>query len=221
MKQYKLIVFDWDGTLVNSCNHIAESFQNALTELDFPQLGKDRIKQHIGCSLFQAIQALYPTMTEKQRAEFIERYRQHFFAGNHHITLFDGVKETLELLHIQGYLLAVATGGSRERFNQDVRYFGLTDFFVASRCADESFSKPNPQMLFDILDETGLKPHEALMVGDTEFDMQMAINAGVPAVAVECGVHDTERLLMCEPLACLHSVKELPKWLSQKAMLGP
>lgn len=214
MKPYKLIVFDWDGTLVNSCNHIAESFQNALFELDAPQLGKERIKEHIGCGMFQAVQALYPTMTEKQRVDIIERYRQHFFAGNHHLTLFDGAEETLRQLQQQDYLLAVATGSSRERFNQDIKNFGLNDFFVATRCADESFSKPNPQMLFDILEQTGVKPHEALVVGDTEFDMQMAINAGVPAIAVECGVHDTERLLRCEPLACLHSVKELPAWLA-------
>ncbi len=216
MKEFKLVVFDWDGTLVNSCNHIAESFQNAIAELDFPDLGKDHIKQHIGCSMFQAIQSLYPSLTEKQRAEIIERYRQHFFAGNHQVTLFEGAKEALLELQELGYLLAVATGSSRERFNQDLKTFGLERFFVATKCADESFSKPHPQMLLDIMEQTGVKSKETLMVGDTEFDMQMAINAGVPAIAVECGVHDTERLLMCEPLACLHSVKDLPKWLSRQ-----
>lgn len=214
MRDFDVLIFDWDGTLANSCEHIAESLQAAAQDMDMPVSGKDKIKDLIGCGMFEVISSLYPTLNEKERARLVERYRQHFFAGEHHVALYPGVKETLIELDAAGYLLAIATSEARARLDRALEDFGLKSMISATRCGDETFSKPNPQMIFDILESLGSDAHRALMIGDTEYDMQMALNANVKSIAVACGVHDTDRLTRCRPLTLLHSVVELPIWLN-------
>lgn len=127
--------------------------------------------------------------------------------------LLPGIKELLQKLNEQDYLLAVATSRSRRSLSAALDKLQLHHFFASTRTADETFSKPHPQMILELLDELQVEPHQTLMVGDTEHDLQMAKNAGVDAVAVSCGLHTTETLLRKEPLACLDATKDLADWL--------
>lgn len=212
-RRYQVIVFDWDGTLFDSCHHIVESMQEAIRGMDLSPHGHEEIRQLIGCGMFQLVQSLYPEVGDKERHQLIERYREHFFAGKHHNRLFPGVEETLSELQSQGYQLAIATSEIRKRLDENLRDLNIAHLFASSRCGDETFPKPHPQMLEEIMMEMGISAGQMLMVGDTEYDMQMAINAKVDRVAVVCGVHDASRLTRCEPKICLKGIKELPGWL--------
>ena len=212
---FELIVFDWDGTLMDSEARIVACVQAAFADLELPPPTREAARDIIGLGLAEAMLRLNPEMEPTTRAALGERYRWHFL-GSHPTpsALFPGARETLDVLAAQGYRLAVATGKSRMGLNKSLVETGLTGFFHATRCADETFSKPNPQMLFELMDELGARAAETLMIGDTEYDLQMAGNAGVRALAVSCGVHERERLLALEPLACLDSVQAIPQWLA-------
>ena len=214
---YKLIVFDWDGTLMDSEDRIVASASAALSDLCLPPLPRDRIRNIIGLGLKEAAEALLPGRSESFYGQYIDRYRHHFLeADTTPMPLFEGVTETLVDLHGQGWLLAVATGKSRRGLNRAFEETGLGELFVASRCADEAPSKPHPGMLEELMEELGVSPQETLMVGDTEYDLQMALNAGTSAVAVCYGVHERQRLLEFSPLACLQAIGELRDWLAER-----
>jgi len=129
------------------------------------------------------------------------------------------VAETLDWLRSRGHLLAVATGKSRRGLDLVLSSTGLGGHFQATRCADETFSKPHPEMLLQIMDELGARGPETLMVGDTEYDMQMARSAGAHALAVCYGVHSPERLMAQGPLGCLAGLADMPAWLEKRAVL--
>ena len=131
------------------------------------------------------------------------------------ITAPGGMTREETLAHIAGqdYLLAVATGKGRNGLDKALHATGFGQWFHASRCADETCSKPHPQMLEELLGELGVKPENALMVGDTEYDLRMASDAGMASVAVSYGVHSIERLLECGPQTCIHAFSELTPWL--------
>nr|MDJ0806528.1 HAD-IA family hydrolase [Gammaproteobacteria bacterium] len=135
-------------------------------------------------------------------------------------SLFRGAREVIQDLAATGYLLAVATGKGRTGLNMVLEHTGLSVFFHATRCADETFSKPHPAMLEEILDELGVFPEEALMIGDTEYDLQMAANAGVASLGVTYGVHAPERLAKHNPLDCLDEIGAIPAWLEQRALIA-
>lgn len=217
-KPYELLVFDWDGTLMNSCQHIVECLQAAITDLDWQQQDGEVLQQYIGCGMFKLVTELFPDRKEVEQKQLIEQYRQHFFADPHQETLFDGVVDTLQQLAEQNYTLAVATGKGRRGLDLALEHSGLKDLFVTTRTADDGFAKPHPQILEDIMQEVGIANHATLMIGDTEFDMQLALNAKVSAVAISCGVHDEERLQRCKPLVILPSVNKLPTWLAKYAL---
>ena len=147
----------------------------------------------------------------------IERYRHHYLSCDHDLMLFDGVLELIAELKASDYLLAVATGKSRLGLGRSLLHCGLGDYFSATRCADECFSKPHPQMLHELMDEFSVSPERMLMIGDTTHDLQMAINAGVPGVAVSYGAHSAEKLDAFQPLARVNSVDELALWLRNSA----
>ncbi|MFQ5644926.1 MAG: HAD-IA family hydrolase, partial [Thiogranum sp.] len=134
--------------------------------------------------------------------------------------LFPGASETLHLLKESGLLLAVATGKGRAGLDKVLSGTGLQEIFSATRCSDETQSKPHPQMLMEILDELGTEPRQALMIGDTEYDLLMALNAGVSPVAVSYGVHERERLMQHQPLACLDNISELVDWLAEEGLVA-
>ena len=214
-RKYDLIVFDWDGTLMDSAGHIVAAMQHAIRGLGLPVRSDTQLSELIGLGLNDAFARLYPELNTEATLKLLSQYRQHFLnppvSGS---MLFGGVRETLQQLHDAGYRLSVATGKSRRGLDRALDETRLKSLFVTSRCADECASKPDPQMLEEILWECNVEPGHALMVGDTEYDMAMARSAGVPALGVAWGVHGSDRLLSAGASAVLPSVPDLPSWLS-------
>lgn len=216
-KRFDLLVFDWDGTLLDSTGAIVAAVQAACRDLGHPEPPDEHARQVIGLGLADALRQSVPTLPEGMFPQMIERYRHHYLGSDERLSLFDGAFELIEELHGQGYLLAVATGKSRLGLNRAMGYSGLGEYFSASRCADECFSKPHPQMLDELMDEFAVSPERVLMIGDTTHDLQMAINAGVAHVAVAYGAHSAKALDALNPLARLQSVEELAHWLRENA----
>jgi phosphoglycolate phosphatase len=215
---YRLLVFDWDGTLMDSQARIVACFQSAAADVGVAVPDDRRARDVIGLGLQEAAERLFPDLDAVRVARVVDRYRHHFL-GDHPTPseLFPGVVETLDALAEAGYLLGIATGKSRRGLDQVLRETGLWGLFHASRCADEAFSKPHPQMLEEVMAMLGAGPGDTLMIGDTEYDMQMARNAGVPGLAVSYGVHEPTRLLAEGALACLDRIDQLPGWLAGHA----
>jgi len=215
---FKLIVFDWDGTLMDSEARIVACIHAAFADLGLPVPSPEAARDIIGLGLNEAMIALRPDLGPEVRQALIERYRHHFlFVDQTPSKLFPGVLETLDWLYGRGYLLAVATGKSRRGLEQVLASTGLGERFHSTRCADETVSKPHPEMLLQIMDELGVEGRDTLMVGDTEYDMQMAANAGAQALAVCYGVHSAERLRAQGALACLADLADMPGWLKHHA----
>ncbi len=215
-RSYDLIVFDWDGTLMDSAAHIVQCFERAFADAGVPGPGERAIRQIIGLGLSEAIAVLAPNVGAAERTRVRERYSAHFIALDVEATsLFPGVRDGLERLAAHGYLLAVATGKSRRGLDRVLAHTGLGDLFVATRCADEAFSKPHPRMLEDILERTGVPAARAIMIGDTTYDLIMARSAGVEALAVSYGVHERDELLAHDPIACCDSYQEVHAWLER------
>lgn len=212
--RFNLIVFDWDGTLMDSAGRIVSSMRAAIAELGLPERDDDSLRNVIGLGLYEALAAIYPAEDETFYNKIIERYRHYFlYADETPTSLFPGAEDLLEYLSAQGHLLAVATGKGRQGLDRVLNESGLKKYFHSTRCADEAFSKPHPQMLTDIMTDLDTGPHETLMVGDTDFDMHMAKNCHAHALAVSYGAHSKERLLACQPLACVDTLNELHEWL--------
>lgn len=211
---FQLLVFDWDGTLMDSEAHIVASLEKALADLDLPSLPRERLSNVIGLGLSEAVRDLLPDVDQDVVADFIDRYRHHYLSADPvSSALFPGALETLSRLANAGYLLAVATGKSRHGLERSLKETGCAEFFAVTRCADECFSKPHPQMLQEIMTDLDTPSHQTLMIGDTEYDLQMAGNAGTAALAVSYGVHERERLLQHGPLGCLDHIAEIIPWL--------
>ncbi len=211
---YSLLVFDWDGTLVDSVEKIVTSMHRASENQGLTRLSDAQVRDIIGLGLPEALQALYPELDaggiEGMRREYSEQFVQ---AGSASSALFPGVREGLSHLREQGFELAVATGKSRRGLDRAMDEFDLRELFVCSRCADETRSKPHPQMLQEILDESGYEPSRVLMVGDTEYDLEMACNIAMPSVGVTYGVHSSARLLKHRPVRLVNAFVELRDWL--------
>ncbi len=215
--KFKLLIFDWDGTLMDSEARIVDCVRAAVDDLGLDCPSNDAICNIIGLGLREAIDTLFPGADDELHHNVVTRYRYHFLGGNETpSSLFDGAREVIETLAKQDYLLAVATGKGRQGLDQVLEATALGEYFHITRCADETFSKPHPEMLEQILDRLGVEPHEALMIGDTEYDLEMASNAGTHSLGVTYGVHSQERLLRHNPLDCLHDVSAIPKWLESQ-----
>ncbi len=213
--KYKLLVFDWDGTLMDSQREIIQCFQSAAKDLNLESPPDEDIRNIIGIGMEEAICALFPAFSSPQLcARFKERYRHYYFhAEKEQSQLYAGVYEMLLSLAKHGYFLAVATSKGRRGLNDVLARTELAKIFHTTRCIDEALSKPNPQMLLDILDILGIPANEALMIGDTEYDLQMANNANVDAIGVTCGAHSEDRLWKQQPITCLTETKALYAWL--------
>lgn len=220
MKDFELLVFDWDGTLSDSAAHIVASMQGAILELGLPLRDDAAVRDLIGLGLTDGMRLLYPELDTEGVLELLAGYRRRFFSPGAMVEspLFDGVLETLQGLAEQGYLLAVATGKSRRGLDRALaHHHPLGGCFIATRTADETASKPDPLMLRELLVELDVPPHKALMIGDTEYDAQMARSLTVPMLGVACGVHEPQRLLAAGACAVLERVAELPDWFSQRS----
>lgn len=207
---YKLLIFDWDGTLIDSAGRIVSCMQRAAIDLHYPPLTEEAVRNIIGLGLPEALQVLIPGIDQQGVQQMRERYGHYFFGNDAPASeLFDGVREELARLQAAGHILAVATGKSRRGLDLAFEETGLSEFFSYSRCADETQSKPHPRMVFELLAESGVSAEECLLIGDTEFDLEMAANAGVASCGVSYGAHHPERLFQHQPIAVIDKITDL------------
>jgi phosphoglycolate phosphatase len=216
-KNFDLIVFDWDGTLMDSTGTIVRCIQASARDLGLPVPDQRSASYVIGLGLQDAMEAVLPDLDSKYYPFMVERYRHHYLAQDQELTLFQGVPEMLADLAHQGYFLAVATGKSRVGLNRALHTTKLLSLFDATRCADETFSKPHPAMLLELTRELGQDLKRTLMIGDTTHDLQMALNAGASGVGVHYGAHTPEELKSLNPLYTADSVALLHAWLNEHA----
>lgn len=216
-KQFDLIVFDWDGTLMDSTSTIVKCIQAAARDLGLPVPRDNAAAQVIGLGLQEAMQAVMPDIDPLYYPRMIERYRYHYLSKDHELILFEGAYDMLQALSQQAYFLAVATGKSRVGLNRAMNAVGLLSLFDATRCADETFSKPHPAMLQELTRELGQDIRRTVMIGDTSHDLQMANNAGAAGIAVQYGAHPAGQLAACAPIFSAATVGELHEWLDAHA----
>jgi phosphoglycolate phosphatase len=215
--RYALIVFDWDGTLLDSTAAIGECIRHAARELGLPVPDAARARHVIGLGLQDSLRFAVPELPPERTGEFVESYRREFRAREEHMQLFPGVAELLGELRVRGHVLAVATGKSRRGLERALDATGLRPFFAASRCADETTPKPDPAMLHELLRTLAAPRERALMIGDTSHDLRMANAAGVDALAVSYGAHAESSLRALAPRGCVASIEELRQWLTTHA----
>ena len=214
---YKLLIFDWDGTLADSIGRIVTAMHIAAQRAGRPERDDEAVKGIIGLGLPEAILTLYPDMTPEQVVSFRQHYADVYIAMDARPSpLFAGVKDSLEAFRAEGYRLAVATGKARRGLDRVLKANGWEDFFDITRAADESASKPDPLMLNQILAHCDVRPENALMVGDASFDLMMARNAGIDSVAVGYGAQSMQSLLAYEPRLAIERFTELRTWLGRQ-----
>jgi phosphoglycolate phosphatase len=216
-KQFDLVVFDWDGTLIDSTGAIVACIQAAARDVGIAVPEPERASHVIGLGLREALAHAVPDLAHHQLADFVERYRVHFLARDAMLPLFPGTRELLEGLRARGHRLAVATGKSRLGLARALDTAQLRETFAATRCADQTEPKPHPAMLFELMEELDTAPERTLMIGDTTHDLEMAASALVTAVGVTFGAHPRARLAALEPAALIDSTAELDAWLHANA----
>ena len=210
----KLVIFDWDGTLFDSVGQIVASLQFAAQQFNQP-LTDANAKSIIGLGLPEVAQRLFPAVPELH-ADILQAYSEHYVANSVEDAWFEGVSEMLYALKDQGIKLAVATGKSRKGLDRVLKQTNSLELFHATRAASETRSKPDPLMLAEILAETGIHAHEAIMVGDTSYDLEMALNIVMPSVGVSYGVHTSETLAKFNPRSIVNDVSSLHEFLLAK-----
>lgn len=212
--KYELIVFDWDGTLIDSAGTIVQCIQDAARDLGIAVPDRERASHVIGLGLHDSLRYAVPSLPAERYTEFSLAYRRHFLARQDAMLLFPGIVELLEELRAQRRL-AIATGKSRKGLERSLEVSDLKRFFSGSRCADETQSKPHPAMLLELMEEFSVANTRTLMIGDTSHDLEMARAAGVDALAVSYGAHPEHGLRACGPLGCFSDVVSLRAWLTK------
>ena len=216
-KQYDLIVFDWDGTIMDSTGLIAECVQLAARDLDLPIPSTMEAKSIIGLGLHDSTVRLFPALDDAARSAFALAYRHHYIPRDHEAPLYEGIRELLISLDHRTRILAVATGKPRVGLERAFAHTQLKSAFHFSRCADEGFPKPNPDMLLRLMNFADVAPERTLMIGDTVHDLNLAHNAGVAALAVTYGAHPAQILATAPSLGIVNTVSELSAWLQLNA----
>ncbi len=216
-RQFDLIAFDWDGTLFDSTALITRCIQNAVCDVGGAKPSDQDAAYVIGMSLTQALAHAAPDVAAHHYPELGARYRHHYQLHQNDISLFEGVLPMLADLNARQHRLTVATGKSRLGLNEALHAVELKDLFHGSRTADETAGKPHPRMLHELMQQFDVPPARTLMIGDTTHDLQMALNAGCPSVAVSYGAHDPSAFEALNPLFVAHSVRELHDWLLNNA----
>ncbi|SFR41304.1 phosphoglycolate phosphatase [Marinobacter gudaonensis] len=210
----RVVIFDWDGTLVDSVEHIADSLHQAATDLGYPALEREAYRDIIGLGMVEALEKLYPGISREEMNRIREGYAGYFFKK---VTtpqnVFEGMADVVADLRSAGRQCSVATGKSRRGLDSALVSSGLGSHFEITRCADETRSKPDPTMLREILQFYGIEPEDAVMIGDTRYDLEMARRIGMPSIGVEWGVHKRDVLGDYDPHAIVESVPELRKVL--------
>jgi phosphoglycolate phosphatase len=212
-RQFDLIAFDWDGTLFDSTALITRCIQSAVVDVGGAMPSRQDASYVIGMGLMQALAHAAPDVHPDRYPLLGERYRHHYMASQHDISLFEGVLPLLAELKARQHVLTVATGKSRRGLDEVLRTVELAGVFDGSRTADETAGKPHPLMLHELMEEFGVDPGRTLMIGDTTHDLLMARNAGCASVAVSYGAHEPQTFHALGPLHVAHSVRELHDWL--------
>ncbi len=216
-RRFDLIAFDWDGTLFDSTAIIVRCIQQAVLDVGGARPTDQAAAYVIGMGLMQALAHAAPDVPPERYPQLGERYRHHYLARQNDLSLFPGVLPLLEALKERQHWLAVATGKSRRGLDDVLRTVQLQGMFNGSRTADETAGKPHPRMLQELMREFGTDPERTLMIGDTTHDLQMAVNAGCPAVGVSYGAHEPGEFHSLNPLHIAHSVDDLREWLLANA----
>ena len=212
IKDYDLIIFDWDGTLVNSIDWIVECIQLGAEQQNFIKPGVQACKDIIGLSLSEAMYQLFPDITDEQKSEMVRNYRQRYMSKpSEPNDLFLGTVDVLTELKLLNKVLAVATGKGQSGLDRGLDGTGLRPYFSELRCGDTMTSKPSPHMLFDILKATGIEAERAIMIGDSTLDLEMANNAGIASIGVTTGAHSYAKLSALKPLSCVHTLSDIFK----------
>lgn len=215
--RFDLIAFDWDGTLYDSTRLIVRCIQAAVIDVGGAKPSENDAAWVIGLGLAEALARAAPDVPKEKYAELGARYRYHYLQHQDDLVLFDGVLQMIDALRARGHKLTVATGKSRRGLNEALKSVALRDRFDASRTADETFGKPHPRMLLELMEELEVPPERTLMIGDTTHDLQLALNAGCASVGVSYGAHEPESFDELEPLFVAHSVASLEAWLLDNA----
>lgn len=215
--RFDLIAFDWDGTLYDSTRLIVRCIQAAVIDVGGAKPSENDAAWVIGLGLAEALARAAPDVPKEKYAELGARYRYHYLQHQDDLVLFDGVLQMLDALRARGHKLAVATGKSRRGLNEALKSVALRDRFDASRTADETFGKPHPRMLLELMEELEVPAERTLMIGDTTHDLQLALNAGCASVGVSYGAHESESFDALKPLFIAHSVASLEAWLLDNA----
>ncbi|MDD2879847.1 MAG: HAD-IA family hydrolase [Rhodoferax sp.] len=216
-RRFDLIAFDWDGTLFDSTAIIARCIQAAVVDVGGKKPTVEAASFVIGMGLMQALAHAAPDVPKERYPLLGDRYRHHYFAIQHEISLFEGVLPMLADLKSRGHLLSVATGKSRRGLDEALGTVALAGLFDASRTADQTAGKPDPLMLHELMAEFDVPPERTLMIGDTTHDLQMALNAGCASVGVSYGAHEPSAFDVLQPLHVAHDVAQLRDWLRVNA----
>jgi phosphoglycolate phosphatase len=214
-RRFDLIAFDWDGTLFDSTAIIVRCIQAAVRDVGGTVPTDKEAAYVIGMGLMQALAHAAPDVPPEKYTELGNRYRFHYIQHQDDLSLFDGVLPLLNDLRERGHLLAVATGKSRRGLDDALHSVDLRGVFDGSRTADQTAGKPHPLMLQELMAEFDVAPERLLMIGDTTHDLQMAVNARCASVGVSYGAHEPDAFHALNPLAVVHSVRELHDWLLQ------
>lgn len=216
MKQFDLVVWDWDGTIADSTGMITQALIKAADEAGLPALSEARARSIIGLGLRESIEVLYGDIPEFQAQALASNYQRNYYAGENTMVLFDGIADTIATIDRKGCKQAVATGKGRRGLNSALQLSGLSKFFNATKTVDECFSKPHPQMLDELMDELVVMPARTLMIGDSQYDMQMGKNAGVITAAVSYGSQTASHLQQYSPDYLFDDVATLSAWLLEQ-----
>jgi len=214
IKKYKLVIFDWDGTVMDSVGKIVNCIRQSALSLNLTPPSDDAIKNIIGLSLERAIDVLFPEQVKHQKA-LIEGYKHQYSVDMTPTPVFDDVASVLSALQEQGIMLAVATGKGRDGLERLLDQSQLRQFFSATRTSDDALSKPSPDMLYQLLQEIGVSADDAVMIGDTKIDMAMGKAANMDRIGVTMGVHNAQQLSELTPVATVDNYQQL-----QQVLLG-
>lgn len=214
-RRYDLIVWDWDGTIMDSTPTIVYCIQQACRDLGFKEPNDSLASSVIGLGIHDSLRRAVPWIGPVHFPKLTERFRYHYLAKDHELHLFTGIRKLLEELREDGFLLGVATGKSRVGLDRSLEHHQIGHLFHETRTADKSFSKPHPGMLLELSDATQVPVRRILMIGDTTHDLAMAANAGVDAIAVTYGAHPSNTLKEAPSLTHVDDVPQLAKWLNE------
>jgi phosphoglycolate phosphatase len=210
-----LVIFDWDGTVVDSTMTIAQAIRSACTDIGVAAPPVEKAAYVIGLGLQQALTHIAPGLSPSDQTALSERFRHHYLAQDQFLKPFEGMTDLFDLLHGAAMSMAVATGKSRRGLERALDVTGTRHYFETTRCADESDPKPAPTMVLEICQQLEVEPENTLVIGDTTHDIYMAKSAGANVVAVSYGAHDLQTLQAADPTHTVHSVEELQQWMKK------